>query len=87
MFRVVCDRCGESAQDFGDHFAWLSRFLGKGDPGHEAMMRDVAAMPPASANTRAASTKIRVPRALRSTLPGLAGSSSTAKVREARKTR
>ena len=31
---------------FGDHFAWLSRFLGKGDPGHEALERDAIAMGP-----------------------------------------
>jgi L-ribulokinase len=31
---------------FGDHFAWLSRFLGKGDPGHEALEHDAIAMGP-----------------------------------------
>ncbi len=31
---------------FGDHFAWLSRFLGKGDPGHEMLERDAIAMGP-----------------------------------------
>lgn len=31
---------------FGDHFAWLSRFLGKGDPGHAALEREAAAMGP-----------------------------------------
>ncbi len=31
---------------FGDHFAWLSRFLGKGDPGHDALERQAMAMGP-----------------------------------------
>lgn len=31
---------------FGDHFAWLSRFLGKGDPGHAALEREAMAMGP-----------------------------------------
>ena len=31
---------------FGDHFAWLSRFLAKGDPGHESLERDAIAMGP-----------------------------------------
>ncbi len=32
---------------FGDHFAWLSRFLGKGDPGHTELERQATAMGPA----------------------------------------
>jgi len=32
---------------FGDHFAWLSRLLGAGDPGHAALARDAAALGPA----------------------------------------
>ena len=31
---------------FGDHFAWLSRFLGQGNPGHEALEREATAMGP-----------------------------------------
>ena len=31
---------------FGDHFAWLSRFLGAGNPGHEAFEREAQAMGP-----------------------------------------
>jgi L-ribulokinase len=31
---------------FGDHFAWLSRFLGKGDPGHVALEKQAAALGP-----------------------------------------
>ena len=31
---------------FGDHFAWLSRFLGKGDPGHASLEQDAIAMGP-----------------------------------------
>lgn len=31
---------------FGDHFAWLSRFLGQGNPGHDALERDATAMGP-----------------------------------------
>jgi L-ribulokinase len=31
---------------FGDHFAWLSRFLGKGDPGHAALEKQAAALGP-----------------------------------------
>ncbi len=31
---------------FGDHFAWLSRFLGKGDPGHEQLEQEALAMGP-----------------------------------------
>jgi L-ribulokinase len=29
---------------FGDHFAWLSRFLGKGDPGHATLERQAAVL-------------------------------------------
>jgi L-ribulokinase len=31
---------------FGDHFAWLSRFLGKGDPGHSALESEAAKLGP-----------------------------------------
>ncbi len=31
---------------FGDHFAWLSRFLAKGDPGHERLEKDATALGP-----------------------------------------
>ncbi|MBA3847008.1 MAG: ribulokinase, partial [Planctomycetes bacterium] len=31
---------------FGDHFAWLNRFLGAGDPGHAALEADALAMGP-----------------------------------------
>ena len=31
---------------FGDHFAWLSRFLAQGNPGHDALERDASAMGP-----------------------------------------
>lgn len=31
---------------FGDHFAWLSRFLGAGNPGHDALEKDAIAMGP-----------------------------------------
>jgi L-ribulokinase len=31
---------------FGDHFAWLSRFLGAGNPGHAALEQEATAMGP-----------------------------------------
>ncbi len=31
---------------FGDHFAWLSRFLGKGDPGHATLEADAEQLGP-----------------------------------------
>ena len=31
---------------FGDHFAWLTRFLGKGDPGHAALEAEATRMGP-----------------------------------------
>ena len=31
---------------FGDHFAWLSRFLGKGDPGHAQLEQQAKALGP-----------------------------------------
>jgi L-ribulokinase len=34
---------------FGDHFAWLSRFLGKGDPGHAALEQEAQALGPGGA--------------------------------------